>query len=29
MTGRSTPDPFSTGRQMVEVLAKGLTRYGW
>jgi putative intracellular protease/amidase len=29
ITGRSTPDSFLTGEKMVEVLEKGLTRYGW
>jgi putative intracellular protease/amidase len=29
VTGRSTPDSYLTGRKMVEVLEKGLTRYGW
>lgn len=29
ITGRSTPDAYLTGQKMVEVLEKGLTRYGW
>ena len=29
MTGRSTPDSHLTGEKMVEVLEKGLTRWGW
>lgn len=29
ITGRSTPDSYTTGEKMVEVLEKGLTRYGW
>ncbi|GAA2752378.1 type 1 glutamine amidotransferase domain-containing protein [Kitasatospora cinereorecta] len=29
VTGRSTPDSFLTGRKLVEVLEKGLTRFGW
>jgi putative intracellular protease/amidase len=29
VTGRSTPDSYLTGEKMVEVLEKGLTRYGW
>jgi putative intracellular protease/amidase len=29
VTGRSTPDSYLTGEKMVEVLDKGLTRYGW
>jgi putative intracellular protease/amidase len=29
ITGRSTPDSYLTGQKMVEVLEKGLTRYGW
>ena len=29
ITGRSTPDSYLTGAKMVEVLEKGLTRYGW
>jgi len=29
ITGRSTPDSYLTGEKMVEVLEKGLTRYGW
>ena len=29
VTGRSTPDSYLTGQKMVEVLEKGLTRYGW
>lgn len=29
ITGRSTPDSYLTGRKMVEVLEKGLRRYGW
>jgi putative intracellular protease/amidase len=29
ITGRSTPDSYLTGQKMVEVLDKGLTRYGW
>jgi putative intracellular protease/amidase len=29
ITGRSTPDSFLTGQKIVEVLEKGLTRYGW
>ncbi|WP_416676353.1 type 1 glutamine amidotransferase domain-containing protein [Egbenema bharatensis] len=29
ITGRSTPDSYLTGHKMVEVLDKGLTRYGW
>lgn len=29
ITGRSTPDSYMTGRKVVEVLEKGLTRYGW
>jgi len=29
ITGRSTPDSYLTGQKMVEVLDKGLRRYGW
>ena len=29
ITGRSTPDSYLTGQQVVEVLENGLTRYGW
>jgi putative intracellular protease/amidase len=29
ITGRSTPDSYLTGQKMVEVLDKGLTRWGW
>ena len=29
VTGRSTPDSYLTGQKMVEVLDKGLTRWGW
>jgi putative intracellular protease/amidase len=29
ITGRSTPDSYLTGEKMVEVLEKGLQRYGW
>jgi putative intracellular protease/amidase len=29
ITGRSTPDSYLTGQKMVEVLDKGLQRYGW
>jgi putative intracellular protease/amidase len=29
ITGRSTPDSYATGEKLVEVLEKGLTRYGW
>lgn len=29
ITGRSTPDSYLTGQKVVEVLEKGLTRYGW
>jgi putative intracellular protease/amidase len=29
ITGRSTPDSYATGEQLVAVLEKGLTRYGW
>lgn len=29
ITGRSTPDSYLTGRCMVDVLDKGLRRYGW
>ncbi|GAB1545378.1 DJ-1/PfpI family protein [Scytonema sp. NUACC21] len=29
ITGRSTPDSYMTGQKLVEVLEKGLTRYGW
>lgn len=29
ITGRSTPDSFTTGQKMVEVLESGLRRYGW
>lgn len=29
ITGRSTPDSYTTGKKVVEVLEKGLTRYGW
>jgi putative intracellular protease/amidase len=29
ITGRSTPDSFLTGEKVVEVLEKGLKRYGW
>jgi putative intracellular protease/amidase len=29
ITGRSTPDSYLTGQKMVEVLEKGLQRYGW
>jgi putative intracellular protease/amidase len=29
VTGRSTPDSYLTGQKMVEVLEKGLQRWGW
>jgi len=29
ITGRSTPDSYLTGEKLVEVLEKGLLRYGW
>jgi putative intracellular protease/amidase len=29
ITGRSTPDSYLTGQKMVEVLEKGLKRWGW
>ncbi len=29
VTGRSTPDSYATGQRLVEVLEKGLKRYGW
>lgn len=29
ITGRSTPDSYLTGQKMVEVLEKGLRRWGW
>ena len=29
ITGRSTPDSYLTGQKMVEVLEKGLQRWGW
>lgn len=29
ITGRSTPDSYLTGEKMVEVLEKGLQRWGW
>jgi putative intracellular protease/amidase len=29
VTGRSTPDSYLTGQKMVEMLEKGLRRYGW
>lgn len=29
ITGRSTPDSYLTGQKMVEVMEKGLKRYGW
>lgn len=29
VTGRSTPDSYMTGQKLVEVLEKGLRRYGW
>jgi putative intracellular protease/amidase len=29
ITGRSTPDSYLTGQKMVEVLEKGITRFGW
>lgn len=29
ITGRSTPDSYMTGQKLVEVLEKGLRRYGW
>jgi putative intracellular protease/amidase len=29
ITGRSTPDSYPTAQKMVEVLEKGLKRYGW
>jgi putative intracellular protease/amidase len=29
ITGRSTPDSYLTGEKMVEVLEKGLKRFGW
>jgi putative intracellular protease/amidase len=29
VTGRSTPDSYTTGEKMVEMLEKGLKRYGW
>jgi len=29
VTGRSTPDSYGTGLRMVDVLERGLRRYGW
>lgn len=29
ITGRSTPDSYLTGEKMVEVMEKGLKRFGW
>jgi len=29
ITGRSTADSYKTGQLLVEVLEKGLKRYGW
>jgi putative intracellular protease/amidase len=29
ITGRSTPDSYLTGQKLLEVLEKGLKRYGW
>jgi putative intracellular protease/amidase len=29
VTGRSTADSYTTGQKLVEMLEKGLTRYGW
>ncbi|MBE9170883.1 type 1 glutamine amidotransferase domain-containing protein [Pleurocapsales cyanobacterium LEGE 06147] len=29
ITGRSTPDSYMTGKMVVEVLERGLRRYGW
>jgi len=29
ITGRSTPDSYMTGKKVVEVLERGLKRYGW
>lgn len=29
ITGRSTPDSYTTGEKLVEVLEDGLRRYGW
>jgi putative intracellular protease/amidase len=29
ITGRSTPDSYLTGQMVVEVLERGLRRYGW
>jgi putative intracellular protease/amidase len=29
ITGRSTPDAYFTGQMLVEVLERGLRRYGW
>jgi putative intracellular protease/amidase len=29
VTGRSTPDSYTTGQKLVEVLERGLKRYGW
>ncbi len=29
ITGRSTPDSSLTGQKMIEVMEKGLTRWGW
>ncbi len=29
ITGRSTPDSYMTGKMVVEVLERGLKRYGW
>jgi len=29
ITGRSTPDSYMTGQKVVEVLEKGLRRFGW
>ncbi len=29
ITGRSTPDSYLTGQKMIEVMEKGLTRWGW
>lgn len=29
VTGRSTPDSYLTGQKMVEMLEKGLKKYGW
>jgi hypothetical protein len=29
ITGRSTPDSYMTGEKLVEVLDKGIKRFGW